>query len=155
MTAVLFVCLGNICRSPAAEAVFLHLAGQHPEINVTVESCGIGDWHTGEPADKRMRAAALQRGVTIGGKAQPFHHAFFDQFDYILAADQEVLKDLHRMTDALPQKAKIQLFTAFSSRYHNEEVPDPYYGGSAGFELVMDMLEDSCQGLLDRLNRVT
>ncbi len=148
VASILFVCLGNICRSPAAEGVLRRMASNQPQFaDLHIESCGMGDWHVGQLPDARMREAALARGLTLNSRAQCFHPSFLDRFDFILAADHPVLHDLFQYATA-EQKAKIHLITAFSTRYSNEEIPDPYYGGDAGFELVLDMIEDSCEGLL-------
>lgn len=154
MPAVLFVCLGNICRSPAAEAILRHLAAQNPNFaNLHIESCGLGDWHIGQLPDARMREAAKTRGLTLATRAQRFRPSFFERFDYILAADREILNDLYHHAQTPEQKAKIHLITAFSHTYKDEEIPDPYYGGDAGFELVLNMLEDSCEGLLEQIKQ--
>lgn len=156
MAAVLFVCLGNICRSPAAEGILRHLAAQDPPFtNLHIESCGLGDWHIGQLPDLRMREAAKMRGVTLSSRAQRFRPSFFERFDSILAADREVLNSLYLFARTPAQKSKIHLMTAFSTTYQDEDVPDPYYSGDAGFELVLDMLEDSCMGLLDHMRSLT
>jgi len=152
MPAILFVCLGNICRSPAAEGVLIHLARKNnPPIDLIVESCGLGDWHEGQLPDERMRKAAKSRGIVLSSRAQPFHTDFFEKFDYILAADKSVMYELHKWAKIPEHKAKIHLMTKFSSSYTNEEIPDPFYLDQGHFELVMDMLEETCQGLLAHL----
>lgn len=150
--AILFVCLGNICRSPAAEAILKKLASQHPEgYRVYVESCGLGGWHVGELPDPRMRQAAERRGVEMNSRAQRFTSSFFDNFDLILAADESVWTSLREYTDNGEHLGKICLMTAFSRRHCGQDVDDPYYGGEEGFDNVLDVLEDSCQGLLEHL----
>jgi protein-tyrosine phosphatase len=150
--SILFVCLGNICRSPAAEGVLRRMAEQDEKYKeLHIESCGIGDWHVGQLADERMRNAAKGRGVIISSRAQQFHPAFFERFDYILAADNDVLNDLYHFARNPDQKSKVHLITAFSSCYQGEEIPDPYYLGEGSFELVLDMIEDSCEGLLKQI----
>jgi protein-tyrosine phosphatase len=151
MVSILFVCLGNICRSPAAQGILSHMISKEKSLVSRVESCGLGDWHVGQLPDERMREAAELRGVILASRAQQFHHNFFEEFDYILAADFEVLHDLQRHAVKPEYKAKIHLITAFSKMYKNEKVPDPYYGGHADFDLVLDMLEDSCIGLLEHI----
>lgn len=152
MPSVLFVCLGNICRSPAAESYLRHLAAQHPHAHdLKVDSCGIGAWHVGEMADARMQHAAQARGIILSGRAKQFTSDFFIEFDIILAADREVLQDLHRFAKSPEHKAKIHLISDFSESYKGQDIPDPYYRGEAGFELVLDMLEDACNGLLSKL----
>lgn len=151
MVAVMFVCLGNICRSPAAEGVLRHLASKHPDADIHIESCGIGDWHVGQLPDERMRDAAKSRGLVLASRGQQFKPEFLDKFDYILAADKAVLRDLYFHAKSPEHKAKIHLMTEFSSCYKGQEIPDPYYGGDPGFERVLDMLEDSCEGLIEQI----
>jgi protein-tyrosine phosphatase len=154
VVSVLFVCLGNICRSPAAEGLLRHLAAQDPEFkDLYIESCGLGDWHVGQLPDERIRAAAKDRDIILSSRAQCFHPSFFERFDYILAADHEVLHELQRVAKGPEQKAKIHLITAFSTTYFNEEIPDPYYQGKVAFDLVLDMLEDACEGFLAYLKK--
>lgn len=152
MKAILFVCLGNICRSPAAEGVLRSMISQDPILkDMHIESCGLGDWHAGRLPDERMRMAAKERGVVLMSRAQSFQRHFFQRFDYILAADHEVIKVLYQHAKEPTDKAKIHLLTAFSATFKNEEIPDPYYQGDAAFELVLDMIEDACQGLIEHL----
>lgn len=148
---VLFVCLGNICRSPAAEGILKHLAKKDPHLNVTISSRGLGHWHVGSDADIRIREASAARGYQLTSKAQQFTYADFDQFDYILAADHEILDHLKRNARTDEHKSKIYLMTHFSKHYKGQEVPDPYYGGADGFEHVLDILEGSCDGLLKHI----
>ncbi len=150
---VLFVCMGNICRSPAGEGILKHLVKQDPSLNIQVESCGIGDWHIGQAPDRRIHEASKARGIALTGKAKQFQKSYFDQFDYILAADKEVLKYLYHYAETPEQKAKIALMTAFSANYSGQEVPDPYYLSSGAFDLVLDMLEDACQGLIQSIRQ--
>ncbi|MBA3958606.1 MAG: low molecular weight phosphotyrosine protein phosphatase [Parachlamydiaceae bacterium] len=154
MTSVLFVCLGNICRSPAAEGILRHMVSQNSSLkDLEIQSCGLGSWHAGNLPDLRMQEAAKKRGVTLTSRAQAITPEFFNRFDYILAADHEVLKTLQKHAHQPEHKAKLYLMTAFSQGYTNEEVPDPYYGGEAGFELVLDMLEDACEGFLSHIKK--
>lgn len=154
MKAIMFVCLGNICRSPAAEAILRHMAAQSGfEEELKVQSSGLGDWHIGQLPDERMRDTAKLRGLSLSSRAQQFKLPFFEEYDYILAADREVLHELQRHAAHPSHKAKIHLITAFSPTYRDQEVPDPYYQGDAAFDLVLDMLEDSCQGLLDHIKK--
>ncbi len=148
LSRVLFVCLGNICRSPAAEAILKHLISLQSCQCVTVDSCGLGNWHLGHDRDLRMKEAALARGIILNGVAKQFQLDYFDQFDYIFASDDEVLNHLNKYAKTKEQKEKIFLMTAFSSAYKGENIPDPYYQSSGGFECVLDMLEDSCKELL-------
>ena len=154
MTAVLFVCLGNICRSPAGAAILDHLVTERGLQNtIQVDSCGMGDWHVGHSPDNRMQKSAQLRGFVLSGRAKVFQREFFDRFDYILAVDHEVLKALHDLAETTEQRAKIHLVTAFSTSFPNKEVPDPFYGHDGAFEHVLDILEDSCEGLLETLLR--
>lgn len=154
MKSILFVCLGNICRSPAAEGIFRHLVEQESMMEAFhIESCGLGDWHIGHLPDERMREAAKSRGYLLSSRAQKMDPTFFERFDLILVADHKVMKQMYHLTNEPAHKAKIQLITHFSTTYRDLEVPDPYFNGEAGFEHVMDMLEDSCQGLLTYLRK--
>jgi protein-tyrosine phosphatase len=154
---VMFVCLGNICRSPAAEGVLKHLIRNENELVFHVESCGVGDWHLGNLPDKRMREASKARGIELTSKAQLFQKSFFEQYDYIFVADKEVLQFLYPYADKPEYKAKLTLMTEFSSLYKGQEVPDPYYQTGGAFDFVLDMLEDSCIGLIkhvkEKINR--
>ncbi len=153
MTAVLFVCLGNICRSPAAEAMLRHLALQH-QLSLSIQSCGIGGWHIGEAPDERMQQAARARGILMNSRAQQFHVNFFEEFDYILAADKEVLQNLRRQASEPHHHSKLHLMTAFSQHHRGKEVPDPYYFDVVAFEQVLSILEDACEGLLQEITAI-
>ena len=152
MVKVLFVCLGNICRSPAAEGVLKHLA-KEAGLDIHVESCGIGDWHIGALPDSRIRIAAKARGLVLSSRAQKFQEEHLNDFDYILAADHEVLEHLYHFAKTPQQKAKIHLITVFSKSHQGEGIPDPFYGGDAAFEQTLDILEDSCVGLVEHLRK--
>lgn len=155
MVSVMFVCLGNICRSPAGEGMLLHLVENgNYSIDLTVASSGIGDWHLGQLPDARMRRAAQERGITLSTRARLFKIEDFQEYDYILAADEEVLNDLYHYAESPGDKSKVHLITVFSSSYKNEEIPDPYYGGRADFDLVLDMLQDACEGLLLEIQKI-
>lgn len=152
MKSILFVCLANICRSPAAEGIFRHLISQDPSLQqIHVESCGLGDWYVGHLPDERMRSAAKDRGIILMSRAQCFHPRFFQHFDYILGVDNEVTNILYKYAKEPTEKSKIHLVTAFSTTFKNEEIPDPFHQGDAAFELVLDMLEDSCLGLIQHI----
>ena len=113
--------------------------------------CGIGDWHIGQSPDLRIQEASKARGIILTGKAQQFQKEHLDQFDFIFAADKEVMKILYQYARTPDHKAKIHLMTAFSTLYAGQEIPDPYYLQSGAFELVLDMLEDSCHGFLEHI----
>jgi len=153
VTRVLFVCMGNICRSPAAEGVLKHLTHQAGYTGCEIASCGIGNWHVGSVPDMRMQETAKQRGIFLTSRAQQFKFAFFDDYDYILASDREILKILYEHAKKTEHKAKIFLMTEFSLLYKGQEVPDPYYEPERAFDLVIDMLEDSCNGLLTHIRQ--
>lgn len=146
---LLFVCLGNICRSPAAEGVMrrqLEAAGLHER--VTVDSAGIIDDHRGNPPDARMRQAASRRGLDLRHRARQVRREDLREFDLILAMDSSNLADLAALDPGRTHAGKIRLFCEFCTRHDRTDVPDPYYGGEAGFELVLDLLEDGCESLL-------
>jgi protein-tyrosine phosphatase len=149
--SVLFVCLGNICRSPGAEAVFNSMINdEHLSDEISCESAGIIGVHVGEPADSRMLDHASRRGYKINSIARKFNPKFdFEKFDYIIAMDESIESDLQRLTRSAEDSEKIFRMTDFSSSSKYSGVPDPYYGGSSGFEVVLDLLEDSCEGLLE------
>lgn len=148
MKRILFVCMGNICRSPAAEGVFLHhLKAAGVSKRVEVDSAGTTNYHQGEPADKRMRAAAAKRGYALESRARGVVEEDFDHFDLIVAMDKANRSDLLRFGGA----AEVVLFSDYLGDEWPREVPDPYYGGDAGFEQVLDMLEAGCGPLLESL----
>ena len=154
-TRILFVCLGNICRSPAAEGVFLHqLAAEGLEERFLVDSAGTGSWHVGKPADSRMRAAASRRGIELPSRARQLERADLTRFDRILTMDDANLaavRSLARELGEQPDLAVIEPMLSHCRRFQAREVPDPYYGGADGFEQVLDLLEDACGGLLEAL----
>lgn len=152
MVSILFVCLGNICRSPCAEGVLKHFA-KEDGLDLHVESCGLGDWHEGQLPDERMRKTAQARGIVLNSRAKGFRPEFFDIFDWILAADKSVLDELHKKTDSPAHKAKIHLMTKFSKSHLGKDVPDPYYHEIAQFEYAMDIIEDACRGISERLKK--
>jgi protein-tyrosine phosphatase len=150
-----FVCLGNICRSPTAEAVMRHLVVQAGLADrVLVESAGLGDWHVGGPRDGRSQKVGRRRGVTLEGVARQFVPGDFARFDYVLAMDQHNRAGLLAMAPDDAARAKVHLLRAFDpAAAADAEVPDPYYGGPRGFDEVFDICEAACQGLLDHLRR--
>jgi protein-tyrosine phosphatase len=149
---ILFVCLGNICRSPSAEAVFTGLVEKKGlTAKFEIDSAGTGGWHAGQPADKRMQKHAVKRGFNLTSIARKFRPDYdFDHFDLIIAMDDENVGALKNLARNSRDLKKIHKMTDFSKVWKYTEVPDPYYGGDEGFELVLDLLEDACEGLLDK-----
>ena len=148
-TSVLFVCMGNICRSPTAEGVFRHhVSEQGLADKIEIDSAGTHAYHVGEPPDRRATAAAKRRGISLAGiAARRVSEDDFERFDLILAMDED---NHQRLLDEAPaeHREKVRLFLSYSS-LGEHEVPDPYYGGAAGFERVLDLIEDASRGLLD------
>lgn len=150
---LLFVCMGNICRSPAAEAMMNHLAAALPAARrPACDSAGTLGYHAGSAPDRRMREAARRRGITMTHKARQFVQADFQNFDLILTMDDDNLEHVLAMAPDAASAAKVMPMTYFSSGNPlADHVPDPYYGGPEGFEHVLDILEDCCGNLLDKL----
>jgi protein-tyrosine phosphatase len=148
---LLFVCLGNICRSPTAEGVVRTIAAREfPGLAVDVDSAGTADYHVGEPPDRRSIAAAKRRGYDISGlRARQVSAADFSAFDYVLAMDRANLDELERI--GARGRAHVGLFMAHTPGLE-DEVPDPYYGGTEDFERVLDLCEAGARGLLGRLS---
>lgn len=119
--------------------------------HVQVASCGIGSWYVGELPDARMRSAARRRGVELTKRAEQFQDEFFDQFDLIIACDQKIYHALLQKAATATQKSKVQLLSSFCTKFEGEDIADPYYGGEEAFELALDILEDACQGIVERL----
>ena len=152
-TSVLFVCMGNICRSPTSEGVFRHFVEQ-AELSdcVEVDSAGTHVYHTNEPADRRSSAAAVRRGYSLSGiRARRVQEDDFERFDFIVAMDRDNLANLQAQS-ASEHRHKISLFLAHAAG-PEDEVPDPYYGGAAGFERVLDLVEEASRGLLETLKQ--
>jgi low molecular weight protein-tyrosine phosphatase len=152
---VLFVCLGNICRSPTAEGVFRHLLRQEaPELQVEVDSAGTADYHLGEPQDLRSQRAAMRRGIDLGGlRARQVTPADFARFDLILAMDRANLLELEAMRPK-DSRARVRLFLEYAPELKRLEVPDPYYRDASGFEEVLDFSAAASRGLLADLQKV-
>ena len=149
--SVLFVCMGNICRSPTAEGVFRrHVAEAGLDDVVEIDSAGTHAYHVGEPPDMRAQQAAERRGVSLADiRARRVGPDDFERFHYIIAMDEDNLVMLHEQADEA-HREKIRLFLEFGSGPETE-VPDPYYGGATGFERVLDLVEDASRGLLESL----
>jgi protein-tyrosine phosphatase len=143
---ILFVCMGNICRSPTAEGVMRHLLAERGlENEIEVESAGTGGWHAGSPPDARSARAAAARGITLEGAARLVARADFEEFDLLVAMDRDNLADLQAIAPPGTEH-KVRLLLA-----DGRDVPDPYYGGPHGFENVLDLVEAACEQLLDEL----
>lgn len=152
MHKILFVCLGNICRSPAAEGVFRHLVEQEGVADqFEIDSCGITGFHAGEKADIRMRDHANRRGIDLTSISRKFRQQDFQDFDLIIAMDGRNFKDLRELDEAGKYTDKIKMFCEYCTNRNETEVPDPYYGGAEGFETVLDIVEDASEGLLKSL----
>jgi protein-tyrosine phosphatase len=151
---ILFVCLGNICRSPTAEAVVRALAAREaPELDLEVDSAGTAGYHVGEPPDPRTREAAARRGYQLAAlRARIVEPVDFERFDLILAMDRDNLKVLQRRAP-LAAHERLRLFLEFAPDGAGVDVPDPYYGGSNGFEEVLDLVEGAARGLLAHLRQ--
>ncbi|MGQ1947013.1 low molecular weight protein-tyrosine-phosphatase [Geofilum sp. OHC36d9] len=151
-TKILFVCLGNICRSPSAKAVMISVVEKYDaENNFEIDSAGILSVHAGEPADSRMKKHASERGYLLNNISRPIKSPVdFDYYDIIIGMDDQNIRDLKRLAPTECQ-GKIRKMTDFLIQGQAEEVPDPYYGGEAGFEMVLDLLEDACEGLYQHL----
>jgi protein-tyrosine phosphatase len=145
--------MGNICRSPSAEAVFSELVKNAGIANqFEIDSAGTHAYHAGEPADKRMKLHAKKRGFNLTGIARKFNpYSDFDHSDYIIAMDDENIRALKNMARNENDRKKIHKITDFRKEWAYDEIPDPYYGGDEGFELVLDLLEDACDGLLEKV----
>jgi protein-tyrosine phosphatase len=151
---VLFVCMGNICRSPTAEGVFRRLVEERaPDLDLEIDSAGTHDYHVGEPPDRRAIAAASRRGIDLGRlRARQVEDADFERFDLIVAMDQLNRATLLERSPA-SRHERIRLLMEFSGRSDIEDVPDPYYGGPVGFEQVLDLAEEAAAGLLEEVLR--
>jgi protein-tyrosine phosphatase len=152
MIKVLFVCMGNICRSPTAEGVFRHkVENAGLDKHIEIDSAGTHAYHVGEPPDGRAQKAALNRGFDLSRqRARRVSNNDFDEFDYVIAMDSSNEDDLQSIC-APELSDKIHLFLKFASNTSTTEVPDPYYGGGNGFEIVLDLVEDAADGLIAHL----
>ena len=151
--SVLFVCLGNICRSPAAQAVMQRLVDERGLTDrFYIDSAGIGAWHIGDLPDKRMRVHARPRGYELTHRARQVQSGDFEDFDLIVGMDVGNVDDLRYKAATIEQQDKVVMMGEYIRQYPNYDyVPDPYYEGSEGFELVLDLLEDACDNLLNRI----
>jgi protein-tyrosine phosphatase len=151
---LLFVCLGNICRSPTAEGVMRHVVAEAGmEDRVVLDSAGTGSWHIGSAPDARASAAAAGRGVQLAGEARQVSEQDFEDFDLVLAMDRANLRDLRALApDGDEEKVRLlREFDPASAHGSDLDVPDPYYGAAGGFEEVFDLVEAACRGLLEEI----
>ncbi len=150
---ILFVCLGNICRSPSAEAVMKHIVEKNNMNNeFFIDSAGTAAYHDGERADSRMRKFAKKRNYNLTSISRPVKADIdFEKFDYIIGMDDDNCWDLQRVCPKKEYLSKITKMTDYKQKMSNTYVPDPYYGGDKGFELILDILEDACEGLLNHI----
>lgn len=148
--SVLFVCLGNICRSPAGEGLLQHsIDALEPQNSIEIDSAGTIGFHTGKPADHRMRSAALNRGVQLLSQSRKITIKDLHSFDLVIAMDRENLADIQRMTPE--PTAELKLLSDFLGDDWPSDVPDPYYGGDEGFEYVLDMIEAACPSIINSI----
>ena len=155
MTAVCFVCLGNICRSPIAEGVFRHLV-EEAELSseFEIDSAGTAGYHSGEPPDVRARAAGVRAGITISGQARQFQAADFARFDHVIAMDPANLEELRRLSPDAEARSKLRLLRSFDPEAPpGAPVPDPYYGEESAFDQVLALCLSACRHLLEDLRR--
>lgn len=153
-TKVLFICLGNICRSPAAEAVFQNIVDSENRTHqFSIDSAGTSAYHAGEKADSRMREEARNRNIDIASISRQFTSSDFDRFDQIVVMDDSNYENIALQDTRGEYASKISKMTDYCSKKYSDfdKVPDPYYGGIEGFNLVLDLLDDACQGFLQRL----
>jgi protein-tyrosine phosphatase len=151
-TRLLFVCLGNICRSPSAENIMAHLIAQRGlSSSISCDSAGTSSYHIGSPPDRRMKIAAAAQGIELIGSARQFKRQDFEYFDWILAMDQSNYDDIVALDPSAQYHHKVKLMCEFCRHHRDREVPDPYYGGADGFTYVINLLQDACEGLLDFL----
>ena len=151
---ILFVCLGNICRSPAAEGIFKQKIKERDIVKLfLVDSAGTGGWHVGNLADPRMRETALSRGIELTSRARQIEENDLYEFDHILVMDKDNLSAVKSLIkdNTHPINSKIKLILSYSEKSQLDEVPDPYYGGQNGFEKVLDLLNDAIDELINTL----
>ena len=150
MIKVLFVCLGNICRSPTAEGVFRALVEREGlSDRISVDSAGVGSWHIGQPPDRRAQGAAKLRGIDLSSqRGRQVKRQDFNRFDYVIAMDSENHRDLKSLCP-LGEEDRLHMFLQFAPHLGRADVPDPYYGGDGGFDVVLDLIEAASAGLLD------
>jgi len=150
---LLFVCLGNICRSPSAENIMNHLLAQKGLTEqIICDSAGTSSYHIGSAPDPRMTKAAAKRGIKMTGKARQFEKADFENFDLILAMDRYNYRDILKLDPQNIYQNKVELMCNYASQFLDRDVPDPYYGGADGFDYVIDLLLNCCDNLLESID---
>lgn len=153
---ILFVCLGNICRSPAAEGIFRSLvARRHLDDAFVIDSAAIGSWHIGDLPDPRMRRCGARHGYTFDSRARQLTSDDFARFDYIIGMDYDNLRDIKAKARSAEDEKKVLLMADFLRHHDSATIPDPYYGGDRDFDHVVELLEDACETLLDWLTDKT
>jgi len=151
---VLFVCMGNICRSPSAEAVMnAYIKRDGLQDKIICDSAGTIGYHAGEPADARMQRHAIKRNIHLTSISRQINSNDFKEFDYVIGMDNDNLKNMQAFIPNPSLSSKISKMTDYCSNSNPGYVPDPYYGGSDGFEQVLDLLEDACEGLLNKIRK--
>lgn len=153
-TSLLFVCLGNICRSPAAEGILKNMAKKKGiDNNLFIDSAGIGGWHIGQLPDRRMRECGYKNGYDFSSKARQFNKMDFERFDYIIVMDEENYRDIKMKCPNGEYMKKVHRINEYFTKYKGEmSVPDPYYGDMADFQFAVELLEDACETLLAQLS---
>lgn len=152
MINVVFVCLGNICRSPSGEAVMnTYIKKNGLSDKIKCDSAGTSAYHVGEAADRRMQDHAIKRNHNLTSRARQFKYEDLEDFDYIIAMDRQNYNGIISLDRKGKFRDKVSMMTDYCSNFNMNEVPDPYYGGNDGFELVLDLLEDACEGLLKKI----
>ena len=150
---VLFICLGNICRSPSAEGVFRQIVDKQSITNIEIDSAGTGNWHIGSPPDGRAQAAARERGIDLSGlRARQLQPEDGEIFDYLIAMDRENDRNIKSCIDT-EHHHKVHMMLSFAKDTDLDEVPDPYYGGEDGFEHALDLIEQAGIGLLNHIRQ--
>ncbi len=150
---VLFICLGNICRSPAAEGIMKHIVSEAGmDDRFVIDSAGMGDWHVGQLPDRRMRSHGQRHGYTFDSRARQFSRSDFSRFDHIITMDEDNRRAVLALATTADERAKVvRMADYFTAHPGQATVPDPYYGGDKDFELVIELLEDACRGLFNSI----
>jgi len=150
---LLFVCLGNICRSPAAEGVMKAMAADAGrDAELTIDSAGIGGWHVGQLPDSRMRRRGARRGYSFDSRARQLDASDFGRFDILLVMDRDNMKAVRTMAPTPADRDKVRMLASYMTRHAGvDEIPDPYYGTESDFDYALDLIEDACAGLLESI----